>query len=184
MPLIVEEAWYFNSSSYSVYVGTGGPLISLFGNTGNQISGPTSNLSTYAYFAYHPYYGGLYLYSAVTGQNLNSTSFPFQSDTVYGYLIVNSTYAETGYYIFDINQLWVPLTILNTYVYNVYNYDNIYNGISGYMYSNLNYNPYQYPTLELSGRCSGTLASSNLYAEWVVARAYPPNGVMPSIYIG
>jgi len=189
IPLIVEEAWYFNSSSYFntssyyVYVGTGGPLISLFGNTGNQISGPTSNLSTYAYFAYHPYYGGLYLDSAVTDQNLNSTSFSFQSDTVYGYLIVNSTYAETGYYILDINQLWVPLTILNTYMYIVYNYDNIYNSISGYTYSNLNYNPYQYPTLELSGKCSGTLASSNLYIEWVVARAYPPNGEMPSIYI-
>jgi hypothetical protein len=193
IPLIVEEAWYFNSSSYftsySTYVGTGGPLISLFGNTNNQISGPTSNLSTYVYFDYHPYYGGLYFYgglyleSAVTGQTLNSTSFPFQSDTVYGYLIVNSTYAETGYYILDTNQIWVPLTILNTYMYNVYNYDNIYNGISGYIYSNLNYNPYQYPTLELSGACSGTLASSNLYIEWVVARAYPPNGVMPSIYI-
>jgi len=187
IPLIVEEAWYFNSSTTTIseftYVGTGGPLISLFGNTGNQISGPESNLSTYAYFAYHPYYGGLYLDSAITGQNLDYTSFSFQSDTVYGYLIVNSTYAETGYYILDINQLWVPLTILNTYMYNVYNYDNIYNGISGYTYSNLNYNPYQYPTLELSGECSGTLASSNLYVEWAIARAYPPNGVMPSIYI-
>jgi hypothetical protein len=185
IPLIVEEAWYFNSSSYDIYVGTGGPFISLFGNTSNQISGPVPNLSTYAFFWYHPDYGGLYLDSAVTGQNLDSTSFLFQSDTVYGYLIVNSTYAETGYYILDINQLWVPLTILNTYMYNVYNYDNIYYfGSSGYTYSNLNYNPYQYPTLELSGACGSSLASSNLYVEWVVARAYPPNGVMPSIYIG
>jgi hypothetical protein len=185
IPLIVEEAWYFNSSWYEIYVGTGGPLIYLFGNTNNQISGPTPNLSTYAFFWYHPTYGGLYLDTAITGssQTLSSTSFPFQSDTVYGYLIVNSTYAETGYYILDTNQVWVPLTILNTYMYNVYNYDNIYNGISGYTYSNLNYNPYQYPTLELSGACASSLASSNLYIEWVIARAYPPNGVMPSIYI-
>jgi hypothetical protein len=185
IPLIVEEAWYFNSSWYEIYVGTGGPLIYLFGNTNNQISGPTPNLSTYAFFWYHPTYGGLYLDTAITGssQTLSSTSFPFQSDTVYGYLIVNSTYAETGYYILDTNQVWVPLTILNTYMYNVYNYDNIYNDISGYTYSNLNYNPYQYPTLELSGACASSLASSNLYIEWVIARAYPPNGVMPSIYI-
>ena len=178
MPLIVEEAWYFNYSVvYPAYVGTGGPLISLFGNTSNQISRPTSNLSTYVSFHYQPSNGGIFLESAVKNSVLNSTSFPFQSDTVYGYLIVNSTYAQTGYYIYNTNQVWVPLKLLNMYTlsYNP-NYGN-------YTYAGLNYNPYQYPTLELSGKCSGTLASSNLYIEWVVARAYPPNGEMPSIYI-
>jgi len=174
-PLIVEEAWYFYSSTTKVrgvtYVGTGGHLISLFGNTSNQITGPASNLSTYAYFNYTS--GYLSLQSAVTGQTLNSTSFPFQSDTVYGYLFINSTYAQTGYYIYNTNQVWIPLTILDTYNIN----------IARYTYASLNYNPYQYPTLELSGACSSTLASSNLYIQWIVARAYPPNGVMPSIYI-
>jgi hypothetical protein len=176
-PLIVEEAWYFYSSTTKVkgvtYVGTGGHLISLFGNTSNQITGPVSNLSTYAYFNYSTS-GYLSLQSAVTNSVLNSTSFPFQSDTVYGYLFINSTYAQTGYYIYNTNQVWVPLTILDTYNIN----------IGGYTYASLNYNPYQYPTLELSGECSSTLASSNLYIQWIVARAYPPNGVMPSIYIG
>jgi hypothetical protein len=174
MPLIVETTWYFYSSSYSIYIGTGGSIISLFGNTSNQISGPVPNLSTNAFFWYHPSSGGLYLRSAVTGQTLNSTSFPFQSDTVYGYLIVNSTYAQTGYYIYNTNQVWVPLTLLNTYNRN-------YNR---YTYASLNYNPFQYPTLELSGVCSSSLASSSLYIQWVIARAYPPNGVMPLIYIG
>ncbi|NAZ26192.1 MAG: hypothetical protein GU343_01475 [Nanoarchaeota archaeon] len=180
IPLIVEEAWYFNSSKTKVkgvtYVGTGGSIISLFGNTSNQISGPTSNLSTYADFYYNPSSGGVYLDTAITGssQTLNSTSFPFQSDTVYGYLFINSTYAQTGYYIYNTNQVWIPLTILNTF--STYN--------NGYTYASLNYNPYQYPTLELSGSCSTSLASSNLYIEWAIARAYPPNGVMPSIYIG
>jgi hypothetical protein len=175
MPLIVETTWYFYSSSYSIYVGTGGPLIYLFGNTSSQISGPTPNLSTYAFFWYHPTYGGLYLGTAITGssQTLSSTSFPFQSDTVYGYLIVNSTYAQTGYYIYDTDQVWVPLTLLNTYNRN-------YNR---YTYASLNYNPYQYPTLELSGACASSLASSSLYIQWVIARAYPPNGVMPRIYV-
>jgi len=177
IPLIVEEAWYFYSSTTKVkgvtYAGTGGSLISLFGNTSNQITGPVSNLSTYAYFNYYTS-GYLSLQSAVTGQTLNSTSFPFQSDTVYGYLLINSTYGQTGYYIYNTNQVWVPLTILDTY--------NINN--NGYTYASLNYNPYQYPTLEVSGACSGTLASSNLYIEWTITRAYPPNGVMPSIYIG
>ncbi len=173
IPLIVETTWYFHSSSHSNFVGTGGPIISLFGNTSNQISGPIPNLSTNAFFWYHPSRGGLYLRSAVTGQTLSSTSFPFQSNTVYGYLIVNSTYAQTGYYIYNTNQVWTPLTLLNTYNRN-------YNR---YTYANLNYNPFQYPTLELSGVCSSSLASSSLYIQWVIARAYPPNGVMPLIYI-
>ncbi len=173
IPLIVETSWYFHSSSHSNFVGTGGPIISLFGNTSNQISGPIPNLSTNAFFWYHPTSGRLYLRSAVTGQTLNSTSFPFQSNTVYGYLIVNSTYAQTGYYIYNTNQVWTPLTLLNTYNRN-------YNR---YTYANLNYNPFQYPTLELSGVCSSSLASSSLYIQWVIARAYPPNGVMPLIYI-
>jgi len=173
IPLIVETTWYFYSSSHSVYAGTGGPLISLFGNTSNQISGLVPNLSTNAFFWYHPTHGGLYLRSAVTDQTLNSTSFPFQSNTVYGYLIVNSTYAQTGYYIYSTNRVWAPLTLLNTYNRN---YD-------GYTYASLNYNPFQYPTLELSGVCNSSLASSSLYIQWVIARTYPPNGVMPLIYI-
>jgi len=50
-----------------------------------------------------------------------------------------------------------------------------------YTYSNLNYNPFQYPTLEISAGNIGY--PSYQYVEWVVARAYPPNGVMPSISI-
>jgi hypothetical protein len=55
-----------------------------------------------------------------------------------------------------------------------------------YTYSNLNYNPFQYGTLEVSaGNVYSTpeVPNSYQYVEWVVARAYPPNGVMPSIYI-
>jgi hypothetical protein len=119
-----------------------------------------------------PYSQVTMLKSAVTDQYLNYTSFPTSGGTVYSYLIVNSTYAQTGYYIYNSNQVWVPLTLLDTY--------NINN--NGYTYSNLNYNPYQYPTLEIGVGLGG--APSYQYVEWVVARSYPPNGVMPSIYIG
>jgi len=36
--------------------------------------------------------------------------------------------------------------------------------------------------LEIAAGTGGT--ASYQYIQWVVARAYPPNGVMPSIYIG
>jgi hypothetical protein len=164
IPLIVEEAWYYN-------VGTYANAISLFGDTNinNQLLGFISNLSTYSYFDF--FYRRIYLISGVTNQFLNSTAFSLLSaGTVYSYLIVNSTYAQTGYYIYSpFSFTWAPLTLLDTY--------NINN--NGYTYSNLNYNPYQYPTLEIG---AGGLESYQ-YEEWVVARAYPPNGVMPSIYI-
>ena len=181
MPLIVEEAWYYPSSNADANV------IALFGNTNNQVyvvnigstdggHTPASNLSTFVQFEYWPgnnppYSQVTMLKSAVTDQYLNYTSFPTSGGTVYSYLIVNSSYAQTGYYIYNSNQVWAPLTLLDTYNIN----DN------GYTYSNLNYNPYQYPTLEIS---AGDCAPSYQYVEWVIARSYPPNGVMPYIYIG
>jgi flagellin-like protein len=184
IPLIVEEAWYYTG-------GADANIIALFGNTNQQFSAgtigstgggytPASNLSTFVQFQYWsgaspPYSQAVMLKSAVTNQYLNYTSFPTSGGTVYSYLIVNSSYAQTGYYIYNSNQVWAPLTLLDTYPlsYNS-NYGN-------YTYANLNYNPFQYPTLEIG---AGTgWASSYQYVEWVVARAYPPNGVMPSIYI-
>jgi hypothetical protein len=176
-PLIVEESWYYTS-------GADANTISLFGNTSNQIQAasvgstdggitPASNLSTYVQFQYWngdypPYTKEAMLKSAVTDQYLNYTSFPTSGGTVYSYLLVNSSYAQTGYYYYNSNQVWAPLTLLDTYTVNS----------NGYTYYNLNYNPYQYPTLEI-----GVGASSSQYVQWVIARAYPPNGVMPSIYI-
>jgi flagellin-like protein len=181
MPLIVEEAWYHTQSADA-------NAISLFGNTNQQILArnvgstaggytPVSNLSTFVQFEY--YNGGspsfseaAMLKSAVTNQYLNYTYFPPNGGTIYSYLIVNSTYAQTGYYYYNSNQVWASLTLLDTYNVN-------YNG---YTYYNLNYNPYQYPTLEIGAGTGG--AYSYQYVEWVIVRAYPPNGVMPSIYIG
>ena len=180
IPLIVEEAWYHTPDLDA-------NVIALFGNTNNQIcagcirapsggSVPTSDLSTYVQFQYWngntpPMSQAAMLKSAVTNQYLNYTSIPTSGGTIYSYLIVNSTYAQSGYYVYSDSQVWVPLTILNTY--------NINN--NGYIYSNLNYNPFRYGTLEI-GAGSGDVTSYQ-YVQWVIARAYPPNGVMPSIYI-
>jgi len=185
IPLIVEEAWYDSGS------GGDANAISLFGNTSKQIQAasigstgyggtPVPNLSTFVQFEYA--LEQTMLESAVTNQILNSTYFPNPRGTFYSYLIVNSTYAQTGYYYYYHNSnsqpfpIPVPLTLLDMYPlsYNP-NYGN-------YTYYNLNYNPFQYSTLEISGGTSGYVAVQ--YVEWVVARAYPPNGVMPSIYIG
>ena len=174
IPLIVEEAWYYNS-------GSDANAISLFGNTNQQInatnvggtdggSTPASNLSTFVQFEYWSGGPAIYLKSAVTNSILNETSFPTSGGTVYSYLIVNSSYAQTGYYIYNSNQVWVPLTLLG--MYNVNN--------NGYISSSLNYNPFQYPTLEISAGIGGLFIQ---YLEWVVVRAYPPNGVMPSFSI-
>jgi len=174
IPLIVEEAW--SDSNY-----WGSNVIALFGNTNQQIlvssigstyggNTPASNLSTLA--EYNQDGGYFYLKSAVTNTVLGSAYsniLYYNYGTFYSYLIVNSSYAQTGYYYYNSNQVWVPLTLLD--MYNVNN--------NGYISSSLNYNPFQYPTLEIGAGTGGS--ASYQYVEWVIARAYPPNGVMPSI---
>jgi len=204
IPLIVEEAWYtngygdanvialFGNTSQQFYAaGIASPIVSTIWSGITNVTGgsyltcpgstPAPNLSTFVEFDYldimsPPVCKAVMLKSAVTDQYLNYTYFPsFESETVYSYLIVNSSYAQAGYYIYsnNINPVWTPLTLLDTYPLS-------YNPKYGnYTYYNLNYNPYQYPTLEI-----GAGSAYFNYIEWVVARAYPPNGVMPSIYIG
>jgi len=180
IPLIVEEAWCYTFGGQS-------NAISLFGNTNQQINvsligntssdnTPASNLSTFVQFDY--YSDVTYLKSAVKNQILSSISFYGYGGTIYSYLLVNSTYVQTGYYVYSpFDQVWIPLTLLDTYTVNN----------NGYTYSSLNYNPYQYPTLEISAGDGYPETShsetSYQYIEWVIARAYPPNGVMPSISI-
>jgi len=180
IPLIVEEAWWYTFGGQS-------NAISLFGNTSQQINvsligntssdnTPASNLSIFVQFDY--YSGVTYLKSAVTNQILSSIPFYEYWGTIYSYMIINSSYAQTGYYIYSpFDLVWAPLTLLDTYTVNN----------NGYTYSNLNYNPYQYPTLEISAGDGYPETShsetSYQYVEWVVARAYPPNDVMPSISI-
>jgi len=193
IPLIVEEAWYDKGLiTYfihrKIFVNADSNVISLFGNTSQQLNAgnigfvfgvytPTSNLSTFVQFDY--YYGITFLAFALSNSILgilSSASFPTSGGTFYSYLLVNSSYAQAGYYYYSSNQVLVPLTLLDMYPlsYNP-NYGN-------YTYSTLNYNPFQYPTLEI-GAGTGGFYTSYQYIEWVVARAYPPNGIMPSIYI-
>jgi len=179
IPLIVEEAWYSSKS-------WGSNVIALFGNTNQQIqvsnigstnsgSTPASNLSTLA--EYNQNRGYIYLKSAVTNTTLArtySSTLYWRYGTFYSYLIVNSTHAQAGcyHYSYDYDQGWAPLTLLNTYTK--------YNDES--TSTSLNYNPFQYGTLQISvGTSSYT---SYQYVQWVIARAYPPNGKMPLIYIG
>jgi len=190
IPLIVEEAWYYSIDYFGEGIFSGGGInaIALFGNTSNYTDMHMMNLPIYAAFIYMPDSEGTYLESSIKEQPLNYTYFPLiASGFFYSYLIVNSSYAQAGYYYiksphvqetdyyYSFKLIWVPLTLLDMYPlsYNL-NYGN-------YTYTNISYNPYQYPTLEIGAGTSVYISSLNI--EWVVARAYPPNGVMPSIYI-
>jgi len=187
IPMIVEEAWYYGAAL--LWGMWGANIIALFGNTSQQfpvetllsnppyyyIGGSTVPIPNLSTSALSPYYisipVGLRLISTVTNTSLNSTNFPSQPSNYYSYLIVNSTYVEAGYYNYQSNFpiVWIPITLLDTYSVNN----------NGRTYSTLNYNPFQYGTLQISAGSYGPYQ----YIEWVVARAYPPNGVMPSIYI-
>ncbi|MFZ8800813.1 MAG: hypothetical protein ACO2ON_01360, partial [Candidatus Nanopusillus sp.] len=183
IPLIVEESVLFSGLlGFGVW---GANIIALFGNTSQQfpvdplLSNPpyyyiTSNFTpipnlsiSAAFLSNAPFSQRLRLISTVTNRSLNSTDFPFGRH-FYLYLIVNSTYAEAGLYPYS-STAFVPLTLLNTYSINR----------NGYTYANLDFNPFQYGTLQIS---AGNYGLSQ-YIQWVVVRAYPPNSVMPSIYI-
>jgi hypothetical protein len=190
IPLIVEEAWYYTLVA-------SGNAISLFGNTSQQnfwefyfTGAPTSQTSIWVEFVSQtlPEENISWLaYTDITARTYsNSTYFPISEGTVYSYLIVNSSYTQAGYYMYNTNQVWAPLTLLDMYPlsYNP-NYGN-------YTYLSLDfYSPFIWGdnTLEISAGTGGiggfgVYQISYQYIEWVVARAYPPNGVMPSIYIG
>jgi hypothetical protein len=175
IPLIVEEVW--SSTEYNIEGGIVN-IIALFGNTNQQsnteLGVPVPNLSTFVQFNFEG--RKMVLKSAVTNQDLNYTEFlPLGGTmyTFYSYLIVNSSYAQAGYDIYSYTQEQAPLTILNTYEM-IYAYESD-------TYYNLNYNPFQYGTLQISAGDGAD--TSYQYIQWVVARAYPPNGVMPRTYI-
>ncbi|BFI73660.1 hypothetical protein YN1_6470 [Nanoarchaeota archaeon] len=178
IPLIVEEAWYYSGINNGDIVSKEANSISLFGNTSEQVDinnngvVPASNYSTSTQFAYDPGIYTDYLEYATNNQVLNSTYFSTSGGVFYSYLLVNQTYAQAGWYHYNLNQMWIPLILLDSY-----SLDQNY-----YTYSDLNYNPFQYHTLEI-GAGAGFSYGSYQYVEWVVARAYPPNGIMPSIYI-
>jgi hypothetical protein len=78
IPLIVEEAWYYNINYYGGGIFSGGGInaIALFGNTNNYTDMYIMNLPIYAAFMYKPYSEETYLGSSIEEQPLNYTYFP------------------------------------------------------------------------------------------------------------
>ena len=105
-----------------------------------------------------------------------NTIFINSTGTFYSYLIVNKTYLQVGWYLYNFNQTQISLTLLGIGIQYSYNPN-----LGNYTYASLNYNPFQYPTLEIAAGTGGNAFYQ--YIEWVVVRAYPPNGIMPEIFI-
>ncbi|BCS93420.1 hypothetical protein [Metallosphaera javensis (ex Sakai et al. 2022)] len=170
MPVVIEEAWYESS-------GADANTINLFGNgtvigatgPGGTDGGGTPATGIFAQFEY--YSNQLFLKSAYTNSILSQTSFVSSAYTLYSYMIVSPNQVTAGYYEYSPNQVWVPLTMLGSLLSS----------------GNTSSAP-GFPLNSTSARLAGPSlmigagsgdSTSYQYVEWVIARAYPPNGMMP-----
>jgi len=179
IPLIVEEAWWYSDISEGNVIACGGNINDQItaGSIGSTVGSytPVPANSTFVQFDYEN--GVTLLKSATTDQILGTTSFPQNGGTFYSYLIVDSYYysssslVQAGWYYYGNPGVWVPLTLLDTYTVNN----------NAYVSSSINYYAFAYNGLEISAGAEN--GNSYQYIEWVVARSYPPNGVMPSISV-
>lgn len=183
IPTIVEVAWYFGNGGW-VADALG---ISLFGDDSVYISGgavgPTNggglmipDMSTFVHYEFWGGGYGSYIKSAYSYQLLASTSFITTVGLIYSSFIVTNTSATTGYaymswYLYAQTLTWLPISYLNTYTINY----------TAYATATLSYNPFYLPNLVISAVRGGTGNPADIRVQWVIARAYPPNGVMPSI---
>jgi hypothetical protein len=168
IPIEVEEGWNYNGNSYYAPKNT----ISMFGSspfgtTTNVIlqnRAVVLNNSVYASFQYDHDSPSSYLAQSITDTVVMSGSFVGGGNhDVVSFLTVSGTSAFAGYAIQSVNidnfgSVLIP-TVLNGQVPN----------------------PFANHALIISAY-DGEVSIQ--YVKWVVARAFPPNGVAPSVVVG
>ena len=159
IPIIIEYSWEYEGSADA-------STVSVFGvSPVTSAPGVAMKDSVYAEFWY--YRSTSYLGKTITGNNIVAQgSFPGGGNfhIVSQLTISSSSTASAGYVQSDLsleNFFQTPVPAL----------------LSGSIP-----NPFSNPTLMIDGFDGGS--ASYQYLHWIVARAYPPNGIMPSVSLG
>jgi hypothetical protein len=167
IPIEVEEGWDYSGSADAHAISMFG--VSPFGPSTALISPgegghlPVLNQSTSAIFDYYSSF--THLREFITNSLVSSSSFTGGgSFSVVSFLTVNRTWASAGYKITDASLEDFGSVLVPT-------------AVSGPIP-----NPFNNRALIISSGDGGS--SSYQYVRWIIGRAFPPNGVAPSVTIG
>ncbi|MFZ8855811.1 MAG: hypothetical protein ACO2OX_01260 [Candidatus Nanopusillus sp.] len=176
IPIIIEEGWYYNGEADANVISMYGEKSVVYAAGANKFGGYTPTLYgsifvQYGYYNLQPaiyisYYGRTFPVQLYEGSFINKNQ-----SYVYSYFLANfcnNTYVQAGY--LALNNI-PPISLLGTL-------ENTNQTLKIRVDRNI-----------LSGRYfsissgSGSQSTSSQSIYWVVGRTYPPDGIMPEIYI-
>lgn len=164
-PIEIEEAWDYNgvADAHAISIGPS-PFETSNTLVASEAAGaPVLNNSVSAIFDYYSVY--THLDDFMTGSRVSSSSFSGQGNfSVVSFLIIDGTSASAGY-----STQYVSLESFGSAL--------VPSVVSGQVSG-----PVSNSALIISGS-NGDLTSVQ-YVRWVIARAFPPNGVVPSVTVG
>ena len=176
IPIIVEEGWYYNGEADANVISMYGNKLSVFAAGANKFGGSTPALYNSIFAQYEYYFLHPRLYISYIGDlgNIQLYEGPFinkNQSYVFSYFLVdfcNNTYIQAGYLALNNTP---PISLLGTLentnqTLKIRIDKNILSGD----YFSIN-----------SGSGPQSTSSQSIY--WVVGRTYPPDGIMPEVYI-
>jgi len=176
IPIIIEEGWYYNGEADANVISMYGEKSVTYAAEANEFGGYTPTLldSIFVQYEYYNLQPTIYISYANEEFPVQMYEGPFinkNQSYVYSYFLVdfcNNTYIQAGYLALNNTP---PISLLGT-LENTNQTLKI--GIDRNILSG------DYFSIN-SGSGSQSTSSQSIY--WVVGRTYPPDGIMPEVYI-
>ena len=176
IPIIIEEGWYYNGEADANVISMYGGKVPVYAAGANMFGGYTPTLldSIFVQYEYYNLQPAIYISYVGNLGNIQLYKGPFinkNQSYVYSYFLVdfcNNTYIQAGYLALNNTP---PISLLGT-LENTNQTIKI--GINRNILSG------DYFSIN-SGSGSQSTSSQSIY--WVVGRTYPPDGIMPEVYI-
>ena len=176
IPIIIEEGWYYNGEADANLISMYGGKIPVYAAGANMFGGYTPTLYNSVFVQYEYYNLQPAIYVSYIGNlgNIQLYKGPFIKENhsyIYSYFLTNfcnNTYVQAGYLV--LNNI-PSISLLGTLE-----------------------NTNQTPEIEINknmlsgdyfaiGAGDGSQSTSSQSIYWVVGRTYPPDGIMPEVYI-